>query len=169
MSQSPAKAVIAVFQTLYASFTLYEMRGDQIKRYRYASFGLAVTPYLIMSIINLVDNFLTPILPSVYLVRDLVMQDLEEKTEKKFYGVVAEVRHSWRSSALEKRRKTFRAVEKRFLLKLRTRMFLLPSAFTAISIAVIGGLTSFKEGHSTHAQRSWPLTGSCSEVSLVEV
>jgi hypothetical protein len=158
MSQSLAKAVIAVFQTLYASFTLYETRGDQIKRYGYAAFGLTVTPYLVMSIINLVGNFLTPTFPSVYLVRDSVMQDLEEKTGKKFHGVVAEVHHSWSSSVLEERRKTFRAAKKRFLLKLRMRTLLLRSAFTAISIAVIGGLTSFKEGHSTHAQRSWLLT-----------
>jgi hypothetical protein len=48
MANSLARAVIAVFQTLYASFALYETWGDQIDRYEYAAFGLTVTPYLII-------------------------------------------------------------------------------------------------------------------------
>lgn len=44
MSYSLSKGVISVFQTVYASFTLYQTRGDQIARYGYAAFGLTVTP-----------------------------------------------------------------------------------------------------------------------------
>ena len=47
---------IAILQTVSAGWTLYKARGDQIARYGFASFGLTVTPYLIMSIINFISQ-----------------------------------------------------------------------------------------------------------------
>jgi hypothetical protein len=45
MSYNLSNAVIALFQTIYASFTLYYgTRGDQIKRFGYAAFGLTSRP-----------------------------------------------------------------------------------------------------------------------------
>ena len=55
-----AKAVIAIFQTLYSSITLFQTRGDQINQYGYASFGLTVAPYTVMSLVNLIGNLCTP-------------------------------------------------------------------------------------------------------------
>jgi hypothetical protein len=46
--------VIAILQTVSAGWTLYKTRGDQIERYGFASFGLTVTPYLIMSVVNFI-------------------------------------------------------------------------------------------------------------------
>jgi hypothetical protein len=91
MSYNFSKAVIAVFQTIYASFTLYETRGDQIARYGYAAFGLTVTSYLLMSVVNLVSNTVTPDFPTVYLMRDQVMTEAEHRIGKKFERVVGTV------------------------------------------------------------------------------
>ena len=69
------KALIAVFQSLYASFTLYQARGDQLQQYGYAAFGLTVAPYLVMSIVNLISTMLTPDYPAMYLVESEVMEE----------------------------------------------------------------------------------------------
>ena len=83
------KCVVAIFQTLYASATLYETRGDQIQRYGYAAFGLTVAPYLVMSIINLLGTMLTPDYPCVYLVRSEIMDEASRREGAKFEGMVA--------------------------------------------------------------------------------
>ena len=70
-SYNVPKAIIAIVQTVYASITLYRTRGDQIQRYGYASFGLTVIPYIIMSIMNLCGNMIVPDYPTLYLVRSL--------------------------------------------------------------------------------------------------
>ncbi|KAI2473840.1 hypothetical protein F4781DRAFT_427076 [Annulohypoxylon bovei var. microspora] len=74
-SFSTIKAVVAILQTLYASFTLYRTRGDQLTQYGYAAFGLTVTPYLVMSIINLIGNMLTPEYAALYMVRSDIMKE----------------------------------------------------------------------------------------------
>ncbi|KAI1215019.1 uncharacterized protein F4807DRAFT_405574 [Annulohypoxylon truncatum] len=74
-SFSTIKAVVAILQTLYASFTLYRTRGDQLVQYGYAAFGLTVTPYLVMSIINLIGNMVTPEYAALYMVRSDIMKE----------------------------------------------------------------------------------------------
>lgn len=71
-----AKAAIAVFQTAFASVTLYRTRGDQIQRYGFAAFGLTVAPYLTMSIVNLFSALVTPDYPTLYLVRSEIMDEV---------------------------------------------------------------------------------------------
>ncbi len=83
------KGLIAIFQTLYASATLYQTRGDQIQRYGYAAFGLTVAPYLVMSIINLLGTMLTPDYPCIYLVRSVIMDEASRREGAKFEGTVA--------------------------------------------------------------------------------
>ena len=63
-----AKAVIAIFQTLYSSITLYQTRGDQVSQYGYAAFGLTVAPYTVMSLVNLLGNLCTPDYSTVQLI-----------------------------------------------------------------------------------------------------
>ena len=84
-----SKGVIAIFQTLYASATLYRTRGDQIQHYGYAAFGLTVAPYLVMSIINLLGTMLTPDYSCVYLVRSEIMDEASRRKGAKFEGMVA--------------------------------------------------------------------------------
>lgn len=88
-SRSTAKVVIALVQTIYASYTLYETRGDQIRRYGYASFGLTVAPYAVMSVVNLIGSLLVPVYPSLFLVRSEVMDEVEcIDGQRKFEGTV---------------------------------------------------------------------------------
>ena len=84
-SYNPLSIIAAIFQTLYASFTLYETRGDQLTRYGYAAFGLTVTPYLVMSIVNLFGSLATPTYDTMYLVRSKALEELECKSNRKPY------------------------------------------------------------------------------------
>ena len=86
-----AKGLIAIFQTLYASFTLYHARGDQIQRYGYAAFGLTVVPYIVMSIINLASTILTPDYSVMYLVESEAMEEAKKRENAKFDGVVGRI------------------------------------------------------------------------------
>jgi hypothetical protein len=87
-SYNLSKSLIAVFQTIYASITLFQTRGDQINRYGYAAFGLTVTPYVIMSLINLLGNILTPDYPAVHLVENDVMVEAAKRQGARFEGMV---------------------------------------------------------------------------------
>ncbi|KAL7621654.1 hypothetical protein AAE478_008981 [Parahypoxylon ruwenzoriense] len=78
-SFSTIKTVIAIAQTLYASFTLYRTRGDQLAQYGYAAFGLTVTPFLVMSIINLIGNLVTPEYATLYMVRSDIMEEAKKR------------------------------------------------------------------------------------------
>ena len=86
-----AKGLIAIFQTLYASFTLYHARGDQIQHYGYAAFGLTVVPYIVMSIINLASTILTPDYSVMYLVESEAMEEAKKRENAKFDGVVGRI------------------------------------------------------------------------------
>ena len=86
-----AKGLIAIFQTLYASFTLYRARGDQIQHYGYAAFGLTVVPYIVMSIINLASTILTPDYSVMYLVESEAMEEAKKRENAKFDGVVGRI------------------------------------------------------------------------------
>jgi len=78
-SSNVAKAIVAIFQTVYGSLTLYRARGDQLDRYGFAAFGLTVTPYVVMSITNLMGCLMTPSYPMAYLVHSAVLDELSEK------------------------------------------------------------------------------------------
>ncbi|ORY10866.1 hypothetical protein BCR34DRAFT_566129 [Clohesyomyces aquaticus] len=74
-SYSFTKAAIAILQTLYASITLYRARGDQLKSYGYAAFGLTVVPYILMSILNLIAQISSPDYPTLYLIHTEIMDE----------------------------------------------------------------------------------------------
>ena len=73
------KWLVAIAQLLYAIFTLYRSRGNQIDTYGYASFGLTVISYAIMSLINLIANVVTPEYPAIYMVRSEIMNEAEAR------------------------------------------------------------------------------------------
>lgn len=89
-SYNVIQAVISVVQVFFASFTLYRSRGDQLKQYGYAAFGLTVIPYIIMSIFNLFGNVLNPDYPTLYLVRSPEMREAENRGGH-FDGVIGTV------------------------------------------------------------------------------
>ena len=74
-SSNVLRVALALFQSAYASFTVYHSHGDQINRYGYAAFALAVLPYAVMSIVNLIGNLMTPDYPMLYLVASEVMEE----------------------------------------------------------------------------------------------
>ena len=86
-SYSIPKAVIAIFQTVYAAITLYQSRGDQIGIFGWAAYGLTVTPYL-MSIANFLAQIVTPDYDSFFLVASDVSDEAERRGGK-FVGTVA--------------------------------------------------------------------------------
>ena len=82
------KALIAIFQFIYASVTLYKTKGDQIERYGFAAFGLTVIPYLIMTLVNLIGNVITPEYPKAYLVHSAIMDEAKQCSGARFEGIV---------------------------------------------------------------------------------
>jgi hypothetical protein len=92
-SYSFSTGVVAILQTLYATFTLYQTRGNQVKRYGYAAFGLTVTPYLVMSLVNLISTILTPRYAAVYLIKSEVMAEAEGREGARFEGVVGSLKN----------------------------------------------------------------------------
>lgn len=74
-SYSLASGVISIVQILSASSALYQSKGYQITAYGYAAFGFTVTPYLVMSFVNLLANCFTPTFPNVYLIHTEIMDE----------------------------------------------------------------------------------------------
>lgn len=97
-----AKGLIAIFQTFYASFTLYHARGDQVQHYGYAAFGLTVVPYIVMSIINLASTVLTPDYSVMYLVASEAMEEAKRREDAKFEGVVGRILTTTTSTEISK-------------------------------------------------------------------
>ncbi|MCJ1373297.1 hypothetical protein MMC20_004525 [Loxospora ochrophaea] len=219
-SYSFSKGLVAIFQTLYASFTLYQTRGDQLQRYGYAAFGLTVAPYLVMSIVNLTSTVLTPDYSTVYLVQSPVMEEAIKRGGF-FEGVVGstdvevpasdagklsasfevdgngrtlaqvhQIHHDMSSTMSRDCEQNIaewtlevafcRYPQKGFLnkppkcslvipsgpaIKTRKRIVLTPFFLLyegilvgSIAIAIVGGLSHFKAGYSTTAQRVWTMT-----------
>ena len=85
------KAIAALVQLLYTSFTLYHTNGGQLKQYGFAAPGLTVLPYAVMSGLNLIANLVTPHYPTMYLVRSKVMEEAERRRGSPFNYVVGEL------------------------------------------------------------------------------
>jgi hypothetical protein len=78
-SHNVIKAIVSIVQVLFAIVTLYRTRGDQLNQYGYAAFGLTVLPYIIMSIVNLLGNLVTPDFSTLYLVHSPEMDEAETR------------------------------------------------------------------------------------------
>lgn len=74
-SYSLASGVISIVQIFSACSALYQSKGYQITAYGYAAFGFTVTPYLVMSFLNLLANCFTPTFPNLYLVHTEMMDE----------------------------------------------------------------------------------------------
>jgi hypothetical protein len=85
------KGMVALLQSLYASFTLVRTNDGQLKHYGFAAPGLTVLPYAVMSTLNLMANLLAPHYTTMYLVRTKVMEEAERRTGVPFNCVVGKV------------------------------------------------------------------------------
>ncbi|KAH0612448.1 uncharacterized protein H6S33_010500 [Morchella sextelata] len=63
------KTCAAMFQIVYASFELYMGSKRQIVGYGYAAYSLAVIPYILMSLTNLLASLTAPRYPAIYIVK----------------------------------------------------------------------------------------------------
>lgn len=90
-SYSFSKGLIAIFQTIYASITLYRTRGDQLQRYGYAAFGFTVAPYLVMSLINLASNIFRPDYDTIYLLASEILEEASHRGGARFGGMVGSI------------------------------------------------------------------------------
>jgi len=72
---SVLKMCVALGQAIFGTATLYQARGDQITQYGFAAFGLTVAPYVIMSLVNLIGNAITPDYAAMYLVHSPIMDE----------------------------------------------------------------------------------------------
>ncbi|KAL9070783.1 MAG: hypothetical protein Q9157_005696 [Trypethelium eluteriae] len=84
------KAVASLIQVIAAFTTLLSHRPDLIRRWGYASYHLTVIPYLVMTLVNLICNMITPDYPCLYMVRSDTMVEAE-KVGGRFEGEVAQM------------------------------------------------------------------------------
>ena len=83
------KILVSLGQSIYAIFTLYQARGDQIAQFGYAAFGLTVAPYAVASILNLLGSLLCPEFLAVYMVESSIMDEARRRgDEYVFEGTV---------------------------------------------------------------------------------
>jgi hypothetical protein len=146
------KALFALLQAVWGVLTLYRARGNQIDMYGYAAFGLSVTPYVMMSMMNIIANIVSPEYPTMYLVHTPDM-DLAEEDGGRFHGVIATVALDNISSPLRLRR---HPKSRRFGRYIKIFSYLLVSC---IPIAVVLGLSKAKLGTaSDQSQAAWMLS-----------
>jgi hypothetical protein len=69
------ESIIAMFQIMSATVSVYRSRGEQFERYDYTAFSLTVLPYAIMSFANLLSNMLSMDYPLFYLVSTQEMHE----------------------------------------------------------------------------------------------
>lgn len=183
-SYSFPKILIGLVQAIWAIRTLYETRGNQLELYGYAAFGLSVTPYAFMSIVNILASLVTPEYPTMFLVHT---PDLDEAREAggKFEGIIAAVDinteldpgkriQRWGYSVFAWT--PYMPLNPKHKIKVlscneRNCMLFLIAIFIFTPIVVVGGLSKFRPGSiSTTADRgwllSWPVIGSTSSLWL---
>lgn len=85
-SRNVAAIIVAVIQVGAGCITIYRTRGDQLEKYGFASFGFTVLPYVIMSLVNLVGNIVTPQYQSLYMVSSQELDEAELFWDQKEQG-----------------------------------------------------------------------------------
>jgi hypothetical protein len=152
------KALIALGQTIFAATTLYLANGDQITRFGYVAFGLTVSPYLFMSVVNLIGHLMCPDYPTKYLVESEGLLQLRKQlndpqgfsirnTENNIYveRVIGKLtpEADWKAQ-------THKRDPYQFIL-----VFLSLFLGLGVPLAIVGGLSRFQSGSSTHTERIW--------------
>jgi len=140
-SYNGAKAIVAIVQIVFGIYTLYRIRGNQVERFGYAAYGLTVTPYALMSIVNLTGNLLRPDYTSMYIVGSSVSDEIQ-KAHCFTIATIGRIREPRRPHTLVG------------LFYLR---YLGLYVGAGIHLLIIGLMTDFDKGQSTLAQRAWTM------------
>lgn len=179
-SYNAVKALISIGQLLYSVLTLYETRGNQLAVFGYAAFGLTVTPYFWMSLVNLLGNLMCPQYPSIFIVNSPTLDRLRHRVEDRglvhrysFDGTVGRISAETEARVLQ---------TNGHLLKYTTALEVLFNRLdpdkspetgklvsqaivayfvAAVPIAIVGGLSRFDPGQSAAYQRLWTMIWLC--------
>lgn len=162
------KAAVALGQALYAISTIYQTRGTQIEQFGYVAYGFTVLPYAFMSSVNLISNIVCPEYAAIFIVENeelsTLRRDLEAENRSSELIIEGAVgRLSARTE--EKMRMDVKARTVNRLPAIGWQIAMIVTGL-AVYLAVVGGLTGFSKGHSTHAQRVWIMTWYCFGVLL---
>ena len=76
-SKELTSAVVSIAQVIFSSITIYRARGDQIKKYGFAAYGLSVYPYLLMLVANLIKSAVCGRYPYAYVLRTATLVEAE--------------------------------------------------------------------------------------------
>jgi hypothetical protein len=147
-SYNGAKAIVSIVQTMFGIYTLDRTKGNQIERFGYAAFGLTVTPYALMGIVNLLGNLLRPDYPSMYIVGSKSSDDLQQDYECTI-ATVGRIK----GGTLERKPKKDQSMRAHIDLIVILGFV----AILAINLSVLGIMTNFTNGQSTVAQRVWTM------------
>ena len=74
-----ARSLIALFQIVFATYTLFRTSHSQIEAQGYSAFYFTVIPYLVMSGLNFIGSLVTPIYPSMYMVKSDISDEAERR------------------------------------------------------------------------------------------
>jgi hypothetical protein len=89
---SLVKIMVSLGQAIYAIFTIYQARGDQIAQFGYAAFGLTVAPYAVSSVLNLLGSLICPEFPAIYMVESSIMEEARRRGGEYFFeGTIGKV------------------------------------------------------------------------------
>ncbi|KAI9720763.1 MAG: hypothetical protein M1828_005554 [Chrysothrix sp. TS-e1954] len=72
---SGPKTIVAIVQLVFAMITLYRASGTELQQYGFTAYSLTVTPFALMSVINLCGTLITPSFPSLYIVGSTVSDE----------------------------------------------------------------------------------------------
>jgi hypothetical protein len=148
-SYNGAKAIVSIVQTVFGIYTLVRTRGNQIERFGYAAYGLTVAPYALMSIVNLLGNLLRPDYPSMYIVGSKSSDALQQE-----YDCTIATVGRIKGGSIERNRDKDEKMKRR----VGWIQYLGFIAIITINLLVLGIMTKFTKGQSTHAQRTWTMS-----------
>lgn len=153
------KALIAVVQTLFAIYTLYNTSLHEVEQFGYAAAGFTVVPFAFMSFIHFLANIACPTFPAMYIVENDVLQALRrriasENKQMTFYveGTVGTLEESYREEYDQEKARLAR--DNRLLSEMFLYILLVCLLIGAV-LGLMGGFTGFSKAHSILAQRVW--------------
>jgi hypothetical protein len=145
---SVPKILVGAFQAIWGIITLYKARGNQVDVYGYAAFGLSVTPYVLMSIVNITAALLSPEYPTMYLINSPDMNRDEHDYPDTIAAIDVDVLTS--------------TVVDYYLVHRRRRgfaYFVIAAVGSLAPFAIVGGISRFESGeHSTVTDRGWMMS-----------
>ncbi|PCH43174.1 hypothetical protein WOLCODRAFT_164295 [Wolfiporia cocos MD-104 SS10] len=99
--RSWAKMAVSGAQLMFAFYTLYRARGDQISHYGYAAYGLSVFPYAFMTLINLIAVGVVGDYPCLYVVRSSILREAGLRVGSRFDGAIGVLKDEDKTNAGE--------------------------------------------------------------------